>query len=224
MAGEVIVDALPYIDEGYNESGVRDAALAMVEEECRRYRPTKNYLEHLPPLNISSFETQMMRNEFERLQNRSPMEHFSMKRYELPPPPSGKVNEISAWQECVDNSEAQLRHQGVRIMNLNLMIEYFCPTWQRFLQTVTDTEKITTAKVVALRQSLQELNWQRKSSQTKVGEQLKDLEAKWVQLVSKNYSIEQACCMIEEYINKIKQKPELMLAEDKDMENMLKPI
>jgi hypothetical protein len=31
-------------------------ALAMVEEETRRYRPTKNYLEHLPPLNLSAFE------------------------------------------------------------------------------------------------------------------------------------------------------------------------
>lgn len=28
----------------------------MVEDEKRRYRPSKNYLEHLPPLNITSFE------------------------------------------------------------------------------------------------------------------------------------------------------------------------
>jgi hypothetical protein len=28
----------------------------MVDEETRRYRPTKNYLEHLPPLNLSAFE------------------------------------------------------------------------------------------------------------------------------------------------------------------------
>jgi hypothetical protein len=28
----------------------------MVEEETRRYRPTKNYLEHLPPLNLTAFE------------------------------------------------------------------------------------------------------------------------------------------------------------------------
>lgn len=31
-------------------------ALALVDEETRRYRPTKNYLEHLPPLELSSFE------------------------------------------------------------------------------------------------------------------------------------------------------------------------
>lgn len=28
----------------------------MVEDEKRRYRPAKNYLEHLPPLNVTSFE------------------------------------------------------------------------------------------------------------------------------------------------------------------------
>jgi pre-mRNA-splicing factor SPF27 len=110
MAGEVVVDALPYIDQGYDEPGVREAvgitrinisatppskdeihrthiyiltclmiyglfrldvhfsvslnfqALAMVEEETRRYRPTKNYLEHLPPLNLSAFEVSIQAN------------------------------------------------------------------------------------------------------------------------------------------------------------------
>ena len=58
MSTDVIVDALPYIDHGYDEPGVREAALAMVEEETRRYRPTKNYLDHLPALNLTSFELQ----------------------------------------------------------------------------------------------------------------------------------------------------------------------
>lgn len=195
----------------------------MVEEECRRYRPTKNYLEHLPPLNISSFETQMMRNEFERIQSRTPLENFSMKRYELPPPPSGKVNEIGAWQECVDNSEAQLKHQGVRIMNLNLMIEYYCPTWQRFLQTIVDTEKVATAKMVAIKQSLQELNSLRKANQMKVGEELKQLEAKWVQLVSHNYSIEEALCKAEEIISTMEKNPDSILTAWKEMEEMVNP-
>ncbi|XP_050309579.1 pre-mRNA-splicing factor SPF27 isoform X2 [Anthonomus grandis grandis] len=182
----------------------------MVEEECRRYRPTKNYLEHLPPLNISSFETQIMHNEFERLQNRLPMETISMKRYELPPPPSGKLNELSAWAECVDNSHAQLEHQAVRILNLQLMMEYCCPAWQRYIQTLQDMEKKASKKLATLRQALQEVNWQRKSLQTKGGDQLKSLEAKWVALVSHNYEIEQACVMAEEYIQRVKQDPELI--------------
>lgn len=75
MASEVYLDALPYIDQGYEEPGVREAvselaktghrnrflnnahrntsfclqAMQLVEEETRRYRPSKNYLEFLQP-------------------------------------------------------------------------------------------------------------------------------------------------------------------------------
>ena len=46
-----------------------------MEEETRRYRPTKNYLEPvLPPLNIAAFETPLMKTELERVGSRMPME------------------------------------------------------------------------------------------------------------------------------------------------------
>lgn len=56
----------------------------------------------------------MMRTEFDRLQQRLPMETMSMKRYELPPPPAGKLTDMSAWNECLENSMAQLEHQATR--------------------------------------------------------------------------------------------------------------
>ncbi len=55
-----------------------------------------------------------MRHEFERMQQRMPMEVLSMKRYELPTPPPGRMSDIVAWTECVDNSYAQLEHQLIR--------------------------------------------------------------------------------------------------------------
>lgn len=58
-----------------------------------------------------------MRREFDRIQHRLPMENLSMKRYELPTPPSGKMNDISSWSECVDNSHAQLDHQAIRYLH-----------------------------------------------------------------------------------------------------------
>ena len=57
-----------------------------------------------------------MRAEFERLSSRQPMDTLSMKRYELPPPPPGKMTDVAAWSECVDNSYAQLEHQGTRLV------------------------------------------------------------------------------------------------------------
>ncbi|MGH0167569.1 UNVERIFIED_CONTAM: hypothetical protein FKN15_052700 [Acipenser sinensis] len=56
VAGDVFVDALPYFDQGYDAAGVREAAAALVEEETRRYRPTKNYLSYLPTPDFSTFE------------------------------------------------------------------------------------------------------------------------------------------------------------------------
>ncbi|XP_015590455.1 pre-mRNA-splicing factor SPF27 [Cephus cinctus] len=202
MGGEVIVDALPYIDQGYDEPGVREAALAMVEEETRRYRPTKNYLEHLPALNINAFETEVMKHEFERMQNRLPMEVLTMKRYELPPPPPGKMNDLTAWNESVENSSAQLEHQATRICNLELMMEYGCEAWKSYLEILVQLLAAAQKQLQGLRKQIQEVNWQRKSMQTQGGEKLRALEAQWVGLVSKNYEIEQACVHLEEEIQK----------------------
>ncbi|XP_066598791.1 pre-mRNA-splicing factor SPF27 [Prorops nasuta] len=202
MAGEVVVDALPYIDQGYDEPGVREAALAMVEEETRRYRPTKNYLENLPPLNITSFETDIMKHEFERMQTRLPMEVLSMKRYELPPPPPGKMNDLVAWNESVENSCAQLEHQATRICNLELMMDYGCEAWKSYLEVLMQLVAEAQKELQILRKQIQEVNWHRKSMQTQGGDKLRALEAQWVGLVSKNYEIEQACVHLEEEIHK----------------------
>lgn len=209
MLNEVVVDALPYFDQGYEDPGVRETSLAMVEEETRRYRPTKNYLEHLPPINTSVFETELMRNEFERIQNRLPMEPLSMKRYELPLPPQSKIGELSAWQDSVENSMAQLEHQAVRAMNLELMLDYGCETWKVYLDVITSMLARAQTQLEGIKKEIQDINWQRKDKQTEAGEKLRALETQWVMLVSKNYEIEQACVRLEEEIARVKQlKPQ----------------
>ncbi|XP_032898216.1 pre-mRNA-splicing factor SPF27 isoform X3 [Amblyraja radiata] len=179
VAGDVVVDALPYFDQGYDAPGVREAAAALVEEETRRYRPTKNYLSYLPTPDYSAFETEIMRNEFERLAARQPMELLSMKRYELPAPSSGQKNDITAWQESVNNSMAQLEHQAVRIENLELMSQHGSNAWKVYndnlVQMIENAQK-----------ELQKLSW--------------------VALVSKNYEIERAIVQLEGEIKKMKQQ------------------
>jgi len=198
MSSEVVVDALPYIDHGYDEPGVREAALAMVEEETRRYRPTKNYLDHLPALNLTSYETDLMKAEFDRLASRQPMDTLSMKRYELPTPPPGKMTDIQAWTECVDNSMAQLEHQRTRIMNLDLMLDYGAESWKQYNEVLQDMLNRVQGQLGDVKKSIQEVNWSRKNQQTMVGDRLKQLETNWVGLVSKNYEIEQAVLNMEQ--------------------------
>jgi len=209
----VVVDALPYIDHGYEEPGVREAALAMVEEETRRYRPTRNYLDHLPPLNLSSFESDLMKTEFERLAGRQPMDTLSMKRYELPTPPPGKMTDVQAWTECVENSGAQLEHQRTRIMNLDLMLDYGAESWKQYNEVLQDMLNRIQAQLAEVKKAIQEVNWSRKNQQTQVGDKLRQLETSWVGLVSKNYEIEQAIMNMEQEYSYLKAQHQTRGAE-----------
>lgn len=185
----------------------------MVEEECRRHRPTKNYLDHLPPLNTTAFETKMIKAEFERIQNHTPMESLSMKRYELPPPSAARLSDYSAWQESVENSMAQLEHQATRVMNLELMLEYGCESWKAYLELFIALQAKAQNQLQDVKKMMQDINWQRKSTQTQVGEKFKELEAHWAILVAKNYEIEQECENLEKQIDELKK------AEDNESNN-----
>ncbi|XP_003748641.1 pre-mRNA-splicing factor SPF27 [Galendromus occidentalis] len=196
----VVVDALPYIDHEYDETGVREAVLAMVEEETRRYRPTKNYLEHLPALKLHEFETEILRAELERLQARTPMDMISMKRYELPPPPHGRHNDLQAWAEAVDNSHAQLEQQITRIVNLELLEKYGAESWRGHIDVLVNIVRDLQSRLQDVRRKIQDIHYERKTRQTEVGDELRLLESEWVGLVSKNYEIERACAELEKEI------------------------
>ncbi|XP_078500517.1 pre-mRNA-splicing factor SPF27 [Lissotriton helveticus] len=206
VAGDVVVDALPYFDQGYDAPGVREAAAALVEEETRRYRPTKNYLSYLPTPDYTAFETTIMRNEFERLAARQPLELLSMKRYELPAPSAGQKNDITAWQECVNNSMAQLEHQAVRIENLEIMSQHGPNAWKVYNDNLVRMIENSQKELQKLRKNIQDLNWQRKNIQLNAGAKLREMESTWVSLVSKNYEIERAIVQLEIDIHHIKQQ------------------
>nr|DBA34015.1 TPA: hypothetical protein GDO54_001621 [Pyxicephalus adspersus] len=146
VAGDVVVDALPYFDQGYDAQGVREA-------------------------------TEIMRNEFERLSARQPLELLSMKRYELPAPSSGQRNDITAWQECVNNSMAQLEHQAIRIENLELMSQHGCNAWKVYNENLVRMIENAQKDLQKLRKRIQDLNWQRKNSQLTSGAKLREMES-----------------------------------------------
>ncbi|XP_033642160.1 pre-mRNA-splicing factor SPF27-like [Asterias rubens] len=206
MAGEVLVDALPYHDKGYDEPGEKEAAYALVEEETRRYRPTKNYLEHLPAIDHTPFETDVLKNEFERMASRLPMDVLSMKRYELPPPPAGRQNDVLAWNESVENSMAQLEHQSERIANLELLSKYGSSAWRFYNDILGKMVEQGQDQLTKTRKHIQELNWQRKTKQKSAGEALRNLEESWTGLVGKNYEIERACLELEQEVERLRQE------------------
>ncbi|KAG8538273.1 hypothetical protein GDO81_022970 [Engystomops pustulosus] len=118
-----------------------------------------------------------MRNEFERLAARQPLELLSMKRYELPAPSSGQRNDITAWQECVNNSMAQLEHQAVRIENLEIMSQHGCNAWRVYNENLVRMIESAQKDLQKLRKRIQDMNWQRKNSQLTSGAKLREMES-----------------------------------------------
>lgn len=120
-----------------------------------------------------------------------------MKRYELPNPPAGKLNDIHAWQDSLNNSKAQLEHQFIRIQNLDLMSVYGAEAWKLYIQQLTKISAKISSELEVLRKQIQDINLQRKTKQTKAGEKLAHLHTAWVSLVGKNFEIERAINQLE---------------------------
>ena len=154
-----------------------------------------------------------MKTEFDRVASRQPMDTLSMKRYELPTPPSGKMTDVAAWNECLDNSMAQLEHQRTRITNLELMSEYGCESWKVYNEILADMAEKAQKQLKDLKKEVQEVNWARKNQQGMVGDRLKQLESHWVGLVSKNYEIEQALAKMESEIARMPNADEYFKAK-----------
>ncbi|EHB18046.1 Pre-mRNA-splicing factor SPF27 [Heterocephalus glaber] len=169
VAGEVVVDALPYFDQGYEAPGVQEAAAALTGA-------------------------------------RQPIELLSVKRYELSAPSSGQKNGITTWQECVNNSMAQLEHQAVRIENLELMSQHGCNAWKVYNENLVHMIEHAQKELQKLRKHIQDLNRQWKNMQLTAGSKLREMESNWMSLVSKNYEIEQTIVQLENEIYQINQQ------------------
>uniref|UniRef100_A0A8C5NQR3 Pre-mRNA-splicing factor SPF27 n=1 Tax=Junco hyemalis TaxID=40217 RepID=A0A8C5NQR3_JUNHY len=131
-----------------------------------------------------------------------PLELFSMKRFELPAPSSGQVNDITAYQECVNNSMAQ--RSAMRIENLKLMSQHGCNAWTLYKERLVHMIEHALEELQKLRKNIQDLNWQRKNVQLTAGAKLQEMESAWVSLVSKNHEI--AIVQLENEISQTKQQ------------------
>uniref|UniRef100_A0A5S6QQW6 Pre-mRNA-splicing factor SPF27 n=1 Tax=Trichuris muris TaxID=70415 RepID=A0A5S6QQW6_TRIMR len=213
----IVIDALPYIDQGYDDN-MRAAALALIEEECRRYPPSRNYVEELPSSSLDVFLTPVLRSELERIEAGRPMELLNMKRYELPGPPATKQSDVTSWQEAVANSKTQLEHQDLRILNLELMADYGPDVWREYSDRLAHLSAQLRRRLERIRLETHEINCRRKSKQLEVAGELKQLEARWVALVTKNYEIEKACSDLTDQTTEIQNALSQAEQEETPME------
>ncbi|EFO24531.2 hypothetical protein LOAG_03952 [Loa loa] len=189
----VLVDALPYLDSDYTESD-RQMAMQLIEDECRVFRPVKNYLQNISPPDFDVFLTPCLIKEHIRMSKKQEMAKLDMSRYELScPSTTGRQGDKTSWKKAIRNAAAQNEHLLLRNINLQLMDEHAPPVYLRYnkeLETMLHCEERELRK---LREEVMEIHSRRRKSQMEAGLKLKDLEQNWVQMVTKNYKMELAC-------------------------------
>ena len=189
---EARIDALPYYDDLINDKSLKTKAEALIEAECATYKPRKSYLaEVLPPMQTEAFLTPLLKSEYARLDRKENLNALDMDRYVLPAPSAGHQHDVSAWEQCIENSAAQLEHQAIRMENLSLLENYGCAAYRvnnDYLQSQVTFQKKFLEK---LNKELHEVHWTRKSIHDNYGLKLDEARKGYREKIVDNFQLEQ---------------------------------
>jgi len=129
------LDALPYVDNEYDEPYMQAIVNNLILEEMKQFVPAANYLEHLPPLREVSFDnSEALQTAYERAviasSSSSTLENPDkidvMKRYNpgsIQNPEGALKNDLQAWRRNVNNAKVQMEYNSNHLMNLEIQAE-----------------------------------------------------------------------------------------------------
>ena len=185
-----LIDALPYVDQQYNDPAMKAQVQALIAEELKTFKPSRDYLEPWPMYEPTFEANPMLQAEWMRVCDGQPMPKIDVSRYQLDPPPPSMQRDDAAWQRSIDNAKSQLEHQATRILNLELMQQHGSKLWLAHLSQLEMTAVHLERADRALGEEIEAVNRKRKAEQERVGPELQRLEEEWVRRIKKNIELE----------------------------------
>eukprot|EP01111_Echinosteliopsis_oligospora_P008157 TRINITY_DN23641_c0_g1_i1.p1 TRINITY_DN23641_c0_g1~~TRINITY_DN23641_c0_g1_i1.p1 ORF type:complete len:219 (-),score=76.63 TRINITY_DN23641_c0_g1_i1:567-1223(-) len=206
ITGTENIDALPYADQ-YTEA-MKKQAEDLIASEMKKFTPP-DYLAQLPPAPVIHFpEGSILEGEFKRMARGEKMKQLDITRYKVEPPPQSKRGDVSAWEAAIRNAQAQTEHQETRAVNIDLLNNYGANMWKMhnadLQKSLTNLTDITTT----FKKDIEQTNSRRKSEQEVAGNKIAGLDAKYTELVFKNFEIEIACASLEQEISSLQSQLE----------------
>eukprot|EP00002_Diphylleia_rotans_P004083 TRINITY_DN1293_c0_g1_i2.p1 TRINITY_DN1293_c0_g1~~TRINITY_DN1293_c0_g1_i2.p1 ORF type:complete len:221 (-),score=56.97 TRINITY_DN1293_c0_g1_i2:403-1065(-) len=205
LAEPLLIDSLPYIDREYNIDGMRSQVEELIRREKEHFQPETDYLGHLPPAPQLSFSgSAFLQSEFERIARGETIPPLDVSRFELSFPEPSKIGDVNAWKAVVSNSQSQLEHQNLRLLNLELLNKYGANAWRSHISHLEAVHQANLSTVESIRKQTDDLHRKRKSEQTATAEKIKYLKYEYESLIHKNIQLRYVIDQLEAEVDTLR--------------------
>ena len=174
----------------------------MIDEEMEQFEP-EDYISSLPPLPAPSFaEGSILAQELARVEAdpTAGLSAVDTSRYQ-PQAPSGKqAGKTEAWEEAVARAQTMQEHQGLRLVNDELMQQYGVNAWRAFNSGLEDRNELLKKELELEKLRVLDMNRKRMAAQVTIEGKIRKLEDRYQQAVAKNMRIEAECIALEKML------------------------
>jgi len=201
----VLIDALPYLDNEYEDPTVQAEVNALIESEMESL-PSRNYLAHLPlPTGLGSLSSSdFYKSEIGRMEAQQPMAKLDLSRYEVPEPPKELRRDASAWKSAVNNARAQLEHQHNRLVNLELLQKYGPQAWLQQNKALDQFKSTMELEAEQAGQRASDANVKRKRAQEAGGPRIAQLSYEYQKASHENLQLATAVALLKKDTKRLK--------------------
>ncbi|KAL3424354.1 bcas2 family protein [Phlyctema vagabunda] len=180
-----IHESLPYID--FEPSAAeRAAALALIAAELPQDVATQTH-SALPPLAESRI-SELMKQEYERIEAKQPLRVIDTSRYEQLEPPAtspGSDETLALWREALSKAYTSHTYLTGRQTNLALLEQFGKNSWLVGNAQLEDILRDLERELAARKQDIDVLVVERKNRQEGVAGEMRLLEENWKRGVGK---------------------------------------
>lgn len=132
----------------------------------------------------------MLQNELKKLETGTAESGLDFSRYEMQQPVSSQMKDINAWNKTLDQAAAQVTHQSIRKMNLEISERNASEEWKKYCNVLDSIKRKYSNKLSEVKKEIQNTNWKRKTLQEEAGKEICILENQWAQQTMSNFDIQ----------------------------------
>ena len=185
-----LIDSLPYADTTPSSGDDADLADAkhMTQQELRIPPATPH--DRLPPTRAERVLSDLTHSELERIERGERLPGLDESRLSLERPHS--LSSPSAWSSAIANAKAQLQHQTLRSVNLQLLDSYGEHAWRSHNARLEAELHRQRKRKRDADSALKQLHIDRRVSQEKIANELSSHNDSFLRIASKNAQIAKA--------------------------------